>query len=99
MLGGQIDDNNNVVRNAVELSISGDEIITEEYLKQYDIVKVEDNGLLRLVKDSETLEFDSSHLILTRDTIMSRTEFDAGNWSNVVLIDAVLVIKDIDEFA
>lgn len=99
LTGGQVDDNNNVIRNATELIVNTDETITEEYLKQYDVVRVDGDGILKLVKDSETLEFDKTHLILTRDTILSRTEFDAGNWSNVVLIDCVLVIKDEDEFA
>ncbi len=99
LIGGEIDDNDNVVRPAVELIINTDEAISEEYLKQYDVVRVDGNGILKLVKDDSTLEFDSTHLILTRDTVMSRLEFDAGNWSNVVLIDAVLVVKDEDEFA
>jgi len=97
MDGGRVDDNNNVVRNTNELIVHTDENVTEDYLKQYDIVRVEGDGILKLVKDGETMIFDSSYLILTRDTVMYRDEYEAGNWSNVVLLDANLVIKDIDE--
>ena len=95
--GGRLDDNDNIVRVNNELIVLEGEVITVDNLSLYDTVIVRGNGVLNYVTDDGTLTFDSTHLILTRDTVLYRSEFNAGQWSDVVLIGARLIIKDTDD--
>lgn len=98
MLDGQIDDNNNVYRGSNELIVKKDEVVTVETIKPYDIVRVEDNGILYINTGRSTVKLTSTWLIVSKDTVISKSEFDAGNYEGVYSDGVQFLIEDTDEF-
>ena len=94
---GLMDDNDNVVRNLVELTVKDGEDITVEYVNQYDKVVIEGTGKLNIERKGEITTYDQHSLIITRDTVKYRRGFEAENWKNILLVDAELIIKDEDD--
>jgi hypothetical protein len=80
-----------------DLLVPSNTIVTIESPYVYDTISIggtgmDDTGTLRWQDDDIVREFHYDDLIITRDTLMSQAEYDAGNWSNVTVLDGVTFI-------
>jgi len=88
----------NIVDDTIELNtdlvVNDGEIINIESAYSYDTITIIGTGILKWVDKNSVREFTSSDLIVTRNTVMTQTEFDAGNYSNVFVLDGVTFVVE-----
>lgn len=75
-----------------ELVINPGEIINIENAYEYSSVRIlgtsnVDTGILRWRDGDIVREYKYSDLLITRDTVMTQADYDAGNYSNVFVLD------------
>lgn len=88
----------NIVNDTIELItdlvVNDGEIINIESAYNYDTITIIGTGILKWVDKESVREFTSSDLIVTRNTVMTQAEFDAGNYSNVFVLDGVTFVVE-----
>ncbi len=88
----------NIVNDTIELItdlvVNDGEIINIESAYNYDTITIIGTGILKWVDKESVREFTSSDLIVTRNTVMTQAEFDAGNYSNVLVLDGVTFVVE-----
>lgn len=98
MLLGNVDDNDNISYTPNELIVRKDEVVTKEFIGNYDIVRVEDNGILHIVTNKYRETFTSEWMILTRDTVMTSSEYQALGYSGIFQYGDIDVIIEDESF-
>ena len=77
-----ISDNNTLVYDATKMIINSGETIHIDKPCMYDNIVIKPGGKITMGDDNVTT-YDSTCLIVTRDTVLTQTEFKAGNYSMV----------------
>ena len=83
--GSDIVDNNTIVYDPTKIVIMNGETIHIDKPCMYDSIKVNPGGFVTFGDDTET-KYDSTVLLITRDLVMTQTEFRAANYSMVYKI-------------
>lgn len=77
-----IDDNNTLIYNPNTLTIKTGEILNIPKPCKYDSITLEDGAYVTLGDDLSTT-YSNKTLILTRDTVMTTTEFEAKGYTDI----------------
>jgi hypothetical protein len=90
----EVKDLNYIVEESKDLVVAANTVANIESPYIYDSILIkgtglDDTGIIRWLDDDIVREFNYTDLIITRDTTMTQAEYDAGNWSNVTVLDGV----------
>lgn len=77
-----VSDDNSLLYDPTKVIVNNDEYVHIEKPCKYDIIQVKPGGLVSLAEDLDT-KYDSTVLIITRDTVMTAAEFASGGYSIV----------------
>lgn len=80
--GANIVDNNTIAYDPTKVIIMNGEVVHIDKPCMYDSIKINPGGFVTLGEDTET-RYDSTVLIVTRDLVMTQTEFRAAKYSMV----------------
>lgn len=87
-----VDESTDLSGYLTNLVVSGDRVLTIEDPYMYETIVIEEGSTLRWNDIGNVREFGHKDLIVTRDTVVTRAEYESMMWQSVTILDGVTFV-------